>query len=440
MRRWAATLICGLALLPAAARADDVRRPQPAAFPRLAATLIGNPHDYDRPAYQREIARLDLAILGMYDGWNRGGTTPAQVVRRIKRLNPSILLGNYTIMTEASHDEADPATARLRAKLGAGVGPGGVGDWWAYDAAGRHTDWSGGDYGAWDTNLTLLTTPDRNGDRWPQWLAKSDHKRLLRGAGFDIWYSDNNFWQPRSDADWDRDGTSDPHDSARAREWWRNGQRAYYDAAKAIAPEMSLMVNADSDLDGSAFPPGADRFPQYRKVAHGAFMEHVMGKDWSVETWGGWNLAMRWYRGLKLNLSAPRMVIFDAWLPVTDDYQYLRYAFATCLMDDGYFSASTDYNQIVWFDEYDLAGRGSTKWLGEAIDAPQTAPWSKGVYRRRFANGMVLVNPKGNGRRTVQIEPGYRRFMGTQDPSVNDGSAARAVTLEDRDGVFLVKR
>lgn len=443
MRRRGWVLACALLVLAfgASGRAGEaVERAASAPFPRLGGMLIGNPHDYHRRAYQRQIAKLDVAVLGMYEGWSEGGKTPAQVVRQIKALNPDIRLGNYTIMTEVTNDASDTATAHLRAKLASGVGRGGVRDWWAYDAAGRHTDWSGGDYGSWDTNLTLLTRPDRNGDWWPQWLAKTDHRRLLRGAGFDIWYSDNNFWRPRSDADWNGDGTDDSRDDARVRTWWRNGQRAYYATAHAIAPEMSLMVNADSDLDGSVFPPGADRFAQYRNAAQAAFMEHAMGKDWSVETWGGWDLAMGWYRQLKTNLSGSRTIVFDVWLPATDDYQYLRYAFATCLMDDAYFSASTDYNRIVWFDEYDLAGKASTKWLGEALDEPQTSPWSDGVYRRRFANGLVLVNPKGNGRRTVTIGPGYRRFKGSQAPSVNDGAAARVVTLDDRDGVFLVRQ
>lgn len=38
---------------------------------------------------------------------------------------------------------------------------------------------------------------------------------------------------------------------------------------------------------------------------------------------------------------------------------------ASALLEDGYFSASTDYNQIPWYDEFDLAGTASTKWLAD---------------------------------------------------------------------------
>lgn len=412
----------------------------PLGFPRLAGMLIGDPHNYDEPAYQRQIARLDLAVLGIYDGWVRGGKSPGQVVSEIKARNPRISLGNYTVMTEAASDRADTAQAYKRDKLNAGIGPRGVGDWWAYDAAGRHTDWSGGQYGAWDTNLTLLTTPDANGDRWPQWLAKADYSRLLRGAGFDIWYSDNNMWRPRSNADWNRNGTDDGADRIPVRNRWRDGQRAYYDTARQAAPEMLIMVNADSDLSGAVFPPGADRFGQYQNAVHGAFLEHAMGASWSAETWGGWALVMGWYREVAANLLAPRLVLFDVFLRSTTDYRFLRYAFATALMGDGYFSASTDYNQVLWFDEFDLAGTASTKWLGRAVDPPPTAAWQKGVFRRRFQNGMAIVNPKGNGPRTVTVEAGYRRFLGRQARKVNNGLPVTTLTLADRDGILLVRR
>jgi hypothetical protein len=401
--------------------------------------LIGDPHNYGDPAYQARIARLDLAVLGMYEGWNDGGKSPAQAVAEIRARNPAILLANYTVMTEVGRDRSDPAQAYLRRRLKTGVGPGGVGDWWAYDAKGRHTDWSGGAYGAWDTNLTLLTTPDEDGERWPQWLARAQFARLLQGAGFDIWYSDNNMWRPRSNADWDRDGHDDSVDDIKVRGWWRDGQRAYYDAAHAIAPGMPVMVNADSDLSGEVFPPGADRFGQYRKAVNGAFLEHVMGEDWSAETWGGWPLAMGWYHQVRANLAAPAMVVFDVRLRRPRDYQFLRYALASALMDDGYFSASTDYNRIAWYDEFDLAGTASTKWLGRAVDPPQVSAWRDGVYRRRFAHGMALVNPKGNGPRTVTIAPGYRRIAGHQDPAVNSGLKAVSITLGERDGILLVK-
>ena len=77
--------------------------------------------------------------------------------------------------------------------------------------------------------------------------------------------------------------------------------------------------------------------------------------------------------------------------------------------------------------------------MGRAIDPPQSGAWQNGVYRRRFENGMALVNPKGNGTKTVQIEPGYKRFSGSQDSATNNGQVVESVTLRERDGLILVR-
>jgi hypothetical protein len=420
-----------------AAETDGDAGPPAATFPRLGGMLIGNPKNYDEPAYQKQIARLDVVVLGMYVGWARGGKTPATVVKEIKALNPKIRLANYTVMTEASRT-ATSATEYKVTKLGAEKGPGGVGDWWARDNTGAHVDWSGGAYNAWDTNLTLLTTPDSSGDHYPEWLAGADYERLLKGTGLDVWYCDNNFWRPRTDADWNRDGTNDDRNDVKVRNWYRDGQRAYYDRAKKLAPSMLLMGNTDNDLSGDVHPLGADKFTQFSGVLNAAFIEHVIGKSWSVETYRGFKPVLDWYREVKTNLLDPRIVVIDAFLESKTDYQTLRYALSLALLDDGYFSASTDYNEIVWYDEFDLAGKATTGWLGAAVDPPPAAPYEKGVWRRRFANGMALVNPKGNGAQTVTIGAGYRKILGTQAPTINDGSKVTTVTLADRDGILLV--
>lgn len=412
------------------------------AYPLLAGMLIGDPHNYQDTTYQQQIAKLDLAILGIYDGWsgNGSGVTPSQAVSAIKAYNPNILLGNYTIMTEVPTSSSDTATQDLRAKLSSEQGPNGIGDWWAYDSAGNHTDWSGGTYPVWDTNLTLQTTPDGNGDRWPQWLAKRDNTKLLSSADWDIWYSDNNFWQPRIDDDWNRDGSNDSASTIAVRNWWRDGQRAYYDTAKSLQPNLVLIGNIDNDLDGSTYPAGADSFTQYKDVFGGGFMEHVIGEDWSPEAWGGWSMAMGWYHKAISNMVAPNYCIFDVYMSDTTDYQTLRYALGSSLLDNGYFSASSDYTTVLWYDEFDLAGTADTGWLGAPTDGPQLSEWSNGVYRRRFANGMVLVNPKGNGQKTVTVGAGYHRINGTQDPTTNNGQAVTStVTLQDRDALILVK-
>jgi hypothetical protein len=73
------------------------------------------------------------------------------------------------------------------------------------------------------------------------------------------------------------------------------------------------------------------------------------------------------------------------------------------------------------------------------MSGPVTTAWQSGVYRRDFEKGIVLVNPKGNGVRTVTLEADYVKLKGTQDPAVNNGQVVRTVTLQDRDGIFLMR-
>jgi hypothetical protein len=117
-------------------------------------------------------------------------------------------------------------------------------------------------------------------------------------------------------------------------------------------------------------------------------------------------------------------------------------------MGDGFFKFSPDkgtpggdyrFGTVEWFDEFDLAGAASTSWLGLAVAPPPDGPWQKGVYRRDFENGVALVNPKRNGPQTVTIEEGFRRFLGTQDPAVNNGQPAGQIALKAGDGIVLVR-
>jgi hypothetical protein len=139
------------------------------------------------------------------------------------------------------------------------------------------------------------------------------------------------------------------------------------------------------------------------------------------------------YRQEMAALASPQLAMF-AQVGSLTDYQGMRYGLASCLMDNAYFTynSSSAYNDLPWFDEYNAN-------LGQATSSPSYSPWQNGVYRRDFANGIALVNPKGNGARTVTLEAPFRRLSGTQAPSVNNGQTTTTVTLQDRDGLILLR-
>jgi Hypothetical glycosyl hydrolase family 15 len=144
---------------------------------------------------------------------------------------------------------------------------------------------------------------------------------------------------------------------------------------------------------------------------------------------------MSQYTAAMQALNSPKLAIFNQWGDPTD-YQSMRYGLASCLMNDGYYSftsSSTGYSGVVWFDEYNAN-------LGQAVSPPPTGAWQNGVWRRDFVNGIALVNPRGNGPQTVQLGGTFVKIKGSQDPAVNNGATVTSVTLQDRDGIILLRQ
>ncbi len=60
-------------------------------FPRLAGVNNGAPHNYEDPAYQAKLAKLNWSLLAIWVGWGvTSDTTMEQVVRNIKAINPEL--------------------------------------------------------------------------------------------------------------------------------------------------------------------------------------------------------------------------------------------------------------------------------------------------------------------------------------------------------------
>lgn len=389
-----------------------------AMFPRLLGMHIRE-KNYQDEVFQQQLARLDIVILGFYRTWNPTGVSDPirRVMRRLKALNPHMLIGQYTILNEAYDDPKDVASQDIREKITKE-------GWWLRDAGGNKRQWTS-QYHAWDTNVTEWTRPDAAGLRLPQWMARRDYEVFFRAVPeFDIWYFDNVMWRQRiRRADWDLDGKDDNGDDPRIQAGFRRGEATEWEDAHKLAPGALLMGNPDNDLS----------FPEYRNKLHGAFLEGLMGHSWSIEKLGGWPTMMERYHAIFANLLRPKIVGFDVY-GSAEDYQFFRYAYASCLLDDGYFSftdSRREFKSVPWFDEYDAK-------LGVAIDFPQIRPWRGGVYRRRFDRGVVFVNPTDHPE-TIEVGRGYRRIAGKQAPNINNGEqAGPTMVLPARDGIVLL--
>ena len=408
-------------------------------FPRIGAYEISGGLKMSDPSYRQALARNDILIVGLWRRWAAPDSVTGEwlemrdVVVDIKRRasdlgNPGIQIANYTKFNEVSNNPDNTSAVEKRQKLESEVGPGYPvnNDWYA---RARNGDYTSSWRGTWHTNVTEYVQRDQNGDTYPEWAVDTDYEVFFRDIPeFDMWFIDNWFYRPRVKADWDGNGTNDDKDSESVRRDFRKGYVNALNRIEKLAPNLVVMGN----VDGDAVSNGMLTEPEYRGRITALF-EGAIGLTFSVESWGGWELMMQQYRITAGN--AQQNLVLVTVHGNENDFATMRYGLTSCLMDDGYYyytSNENNYKSALWFDEFDLD-------LGRAIDPPQFRAWQKGVYMRRFENGIALVNPKGNGTRTVQIEPGYRRIDGAQDPVTNNGQPATSVTLAERDGLILAK-
>ena len=189
----------------------------------------------------------------------------------------------------------------------------------------------------------------------------------------DIWYFDNVIAYPRIErADWNLDGMDENGKDLQIQRAVRRGMAVHWEYAKSLAPSILLMGNTDSDLS----------LPEFAGRLHGAFLEGLMGHTWSIEHSAGWGKMMDRYHNVFANLIAPKLVGFNVAGRV-DNYRFFRYAFTSCLLDNGHFSYTDEkvgYSSVPWFDEYDAK-------LGLAIDPPQLAAWQSHVYPASVREG-----------------------------------------------------
>ena len=414
MKRLIRVLLFSLFLAPLSAMAQD--------FPRLGGILIGSPQDYWDPAYQANIAKLDVAILSVYPGWGSSrGTDMIRTVQRIKQLNPKTRIFLYVIM-ESSLKPASAAWVPLEQKLDSAK-------WWLY-SSGSSLVLS--DYGrnTYIMNITQFAPTDSEGLRLNTWFARYVAKEFASpNPSIDGIFTDNVFWKPRRDGDWNRDGKIDSHTDTTVQKWFREGYKTYITELKKQMPGKLQLANVADWGDPNAV------LTEYNQQWNGGVLEGIIGKSYSVENQAnGWQPMMARYRKTMAALAAPKIGLFHQG-GNPSDYQAMRYGLASCLMDDGYYTFSDnaeEFHGVRWFDEFNVN-------LGAAVSPPSTSAWQNGVYRRDFQNGIALVNPKGNGQKTVTLDAEYVLIKGTQAPTVNTGAKVRQVTLKDRDGLILMR-
>ena len=390
-------------------------------FPRIGAFLLGAPQHYDQQ--EAQIAKLGAVFLDMPPGWRgSNGQTPQQVIAAIKALNHNIKVLLYTNINELQYPIPAGATSNLS--------PIDSTPWWLYTyktTGSMVKSWYPGYY---TVNTTQYTRPNSSGQRYLAWRAAYDDAELIKpNPSADGLFIDNVFWAPRVDGDWTLSGTIQLSTDAVTQQLYRNGMVAYMDQLKGLMGAGKYAAGNVADW-GTTHP-----ITGYPGVMEGGAMQSIIGETYSYEAWGGWAMMMGYYARVMNATTAPQLEIFDQNDTSSTDYQNMRYGLASCLVGgNGYFffDVGNADNTLYFYDEYNSN-------LGAATTSPPTAAYQNGVWRRDFQNGIALVNPKGNGARTVTLETSYKHINGTQDPTVNNGTTVTQVTLNDRDGLILLR-
>ncbi|HBA67255.1 MAG TPA: hypothetical protein DCZ48_13960 [Methylococcaceae bacterium] len=389
-------------------------------FPKIMGMNIGRPISYDNFSYIQEMGKVDVLVMNFWPRWKDykyGQNSIRSIVSAIKAYNPDIVIGQYTILNESQDTQSqDKSNADRAEKLEKE-------NWWLRDNRKRKLRWTD-KYNAWDINITEFTKPDADGMRYPEWLAHRNHNIFFKNIPeFEFWYLDNTLSQsPAPAADWFLDGINRMPTDAVVAKAYRKGHVQYWNNIRQLQPDTMLIGNSDN-LNSE----------EYSMQLNGAFLEAVIGKNWSTETRKGWPAMMQRYYSFMKNTLPPKIVGFNVW-GKSNDFQRLRYGLASCLMNDGFFSytdESQGYSSVPWFDEFDVD-------LGKPVDPPPMAAWKDGIYRRLFERGLVLVNPT-NQNKVVTIEAGFRRINGKQAPNINNGKPVNTITLSPKDGIILIR-
>ncbi len=479
-------------------RVFDLDQPQDS-FPRLAIMQIGGwggtgvdskPGGFD--GRMARIAKHDLAVISPWRAWvSTGVTDPAPkkntstICPYIKTFNPNLIIYIYTVPTDASQGRLD----NIEPWIFWGDTKADQERWWLYDGTGfifpDDVKQAGGVFPDFQTNLSDGTTLDAAGLYAGEWLARANHANsgdagdwATDGFGFRLEYGYDGVYQdimryePRTSGDWDNDGTSDARDSVKGLAGKFNGDSRYHAEWSLLEP--TFLHSGNYTKNPATLADYAQSIASgYQNFVNGVFMEALMGRTSSFESFAGWDGMMRYYkRAMTLNAAMdPQHTLFDNWEttgfsendPNVWDVTHTlagwgRYGLCSCLQDNGYYGYPTSggYVDCNVLNEYDFD-------LGQPLTAPKYdgadplistsgsgyVADQLGVYWREYDNGLAAVNPKDNGDQTITLpSPGAGNqwdHLGAadfteavQDPDINDGAEnVTTLTIKEREGQVI---
>jgi hypothetical protein len=378
-------------------------------YPRTANLFWKTPLT---PEETKELAKWDVVVLAM-----RAQDVSREAILELRRLNPKIIILAYTSATEVPREllkEVEPD----------GVGPwhdltGGIkNQWYLKTYAGENVIfWSG----------NVCTNPrstDENGISYAAYLADFYQNKILSTGLWDGLFFDNT-WQTVAwlNANIDIDNDGQPDSTEKINSLWREGEQGLFTKLRQKFGNRYLIIgNGDGEFGDLTNGRMFEDFPLY----------------WE----GGWVGSIKKYESLNTNGYLPRLNIINSDSNNTgdqNDFTAMRLGLASALLYDGYYSF--DYGpqlreHLWWYDEFNFK-------LGQPKSAPinlkdNSSEIKRGVWKREFINGLVLVNSTDNQEK-LKFDSEYERLHGQQDPQTNNGQIINELILNPFDGAILLR-
>ncbi len=359
------------------------------------------------PSKIPELAKWDLLILDMETQIKSLG-----VLKKIRELNPNIIMLVYITPQEIKNDAASGASV-MRKKLAAGINSA----WYLTDISNNKLSfWPG-------TSLLNVAdnSPEINGLQLNKYIANFVAQNLLSTGLWDGVFYDNAWkdvkWLTGDSVDLNKDGQPDSDIDSH----WREGTRIIYNETRRLTNNKYLVIgNATSDV--------------YKNDLNGIMLENFPSL--------GWQDSMRVYNSNQEGSSKPRINIINTNVGnsgnISSDFKKFRYGLASTLLINGYYSfdfGDQDHAQTWWYDEYNIE---LGKPLTPAVSLSGASDFKPGVWRREYENGIALVN-SGADTQDVDLGGEYEKIKGAQDTAINDGAIVSEVSLKAKDGLVMLR-
>jgi len=378
----------------------------PDKFPRVANYFL-DPEISDSEA--QDLAQWDVVVVGFETYY-----TSPNAFKIMRQKNPDIIVLAYVASEEVSEThlrETDTHNPEYQ----------------LYNQLNSHDDWflknTSGSYLNFYPGTRLINVTSDWKTVLPQFMTTTilkAHPAAWDGVFYDNCFNDISWIDNKVDID--LNGQADNWHTTDAA--WSAGMTTIMKQTRSLNPQALIICNSNG---------------KYYNYINGRLIEAFPS---SFD--GNWTGSMQKYFDVMNTAKAPTMVVVNTVTnsSASTNYQLMRYNLTSTLLGNGFasFDQSVDFHHSLWwYDEYDVA-------LGNPLGGPYNVAtnqgsdhMAEGVWRRNFQRGIVFVNSSSDTK-TIQLEDGFEKILGTQDPAVNSGQLIGSVRIPAHDGIILQGR